>query len=113
MKNYTDKPQLEVKDQYTGDTVMSQDIISDRDSPVATINVSVLKRMLSHVPKIPFHEMKGDLIMAIRECETKEEIESTVTNVLDFGNIMKAIDEADAEFKTGPEEAVSEHNIRA
>lgn len=93
MKDYTNRNVLQVRDSGTGDNIVSENMISDVQEATAVINISVLKRMLFHIPKVPFRIMKENLIEAIEHCGTKEEIETVVTDTLDFGNIMKAIGE--------------------
>lgn len=104
MKNYIGKSGLTVNEtEIDGRYAYSVDLITDWGKATAVINVSVLKKMLSHVPQIGFAKMKSDLIEAIGSCYTKEEIETVVTDTLDFGSLMKAIGEVNDDIKDGYE----------
>ena len=103
MKNYKERAKLDVQENMganLGDRmIMSTDMISDWDKPVATINISVLKKMLASVPKISFHTLRDELSRDILQCNTKDEIETLVANRLDFGKLMKAIEECSDEIR--------------
>jgi hypothetical protein len=102
MKNYIGKSGLTVSEtEIDGRYAYSVDLITDWGKTTAVINVSVLKKMLAHIPRIGFSDMKQDLIDDIRLCGTKEEIETVVTNTLDFGSLMKAIGEVNDDIKDG------------
>ena len=123
MKNYKERAKLDVQENMganLGDRmIMSTDMISDWDKPVATINISVLKKMLASVPKISFHTLRDELSRDILQCNTKDEIETLVANRLDFGKLMKAIEECSDEIRddSGNCDAdtpyVSDHPINA
>ena len=102
MKNYIGNPALAVQEnegEIDGRYAHSVDLITDWGKTTAVINVSVLKKMLAHIPRIGFTDMKQDLIDDIRLCGTKEEIETVVTDTLDFGSLMKAIGEVNDEIR--------------
>tara|TARA_R110000772_G_scaffold106524_1_gene208547 strand:- start:1128 stop:1493 length:366 start_codon:yes stop_codon:yes gene_type:complete len=104
MKNYIGNSALAVNEtEIDGRCANSVDLITDWGKTTAVINVSVLKKMLAHIPRIGFTDMKQDLIDDIRLCGTKEEIETVVTNTLDFGSLMKAIGEVNDDIKDGDE----------
>jgi hypothetical protein len=102
MKNYIGNPALAVQENegdIDGRYAHSVDLITDWGKATAVINISTLKKMLPFVPKVSFNNLKDDLCSAILSCNTKDEIASAVNDILDFGNLMKAICEVNDEIR--------------
>lgn len=96
MKNYKNKQALCVVEGddimcVTSKHTMSHNVISDWDTPVATINVSILDTLISFIPTSCFSDIRLELINGMRDCGNMKDMEEFLEKSFEFRKVIEAV----------------------
>lgn len=68
---------------------------------LAIVPLSVAKRMVKHLPRVPFDRIREDLIEEISSCDNSDQLRLTLNTFMEFDHVVNMIDRYDPSVVPG------------